>query len=101
MEYGQGDEDALDIAVAIYNGRYDLWLGDNFCAVTQVIQHAKQKVLTILYIGGELGSILAVFDWAKQWCKDNKVDVLRTYGRQGWERVTGMKRVGVILQEKV
>jgi hypothetical protein len=101
VEYGQGDEDAIDIAIAIHNGFYDLWVHSEFAAVVQIVRHPKQAVLTILYIGGNLGAILPLFGFAKRWCKDNGIDVLRTYGRPGWERVTGLKKVGVILQERV
>lgn len=101
VKHGQGDEDAVDIGVAIYHGRYDLWLHDKFAAVVQVVRYQKQTVLTILYIGGEMKSILPLFEFAKAWCKENGVHVLRTYGRPGWERVTELKRVGVILQESI
>ena len=102
VEHGQGDEDALDIAVAIYNGRYDLWLEDGkFAAVVQVVKHPKQTVATILYCGGELDSLLTMYSQAKEYARANKIDAIRVWGRQGWEKVLGMRRIGVILQEYV
>lgn len=102
IEHGQGDEDALDVAVAIYNGRYDLWLQDEkFCAVVQVVKHPKQTVATIIYAGGEIDSLLTMYSEAKHYARANNIDAIRVWGRQGWEKVLGMKRIGVILQESL
>lgn len=101
VDKNQGDESTLDVFVGIARGHYSLWKGDGFAAVTQIVNYPRQRVLTILYIGGDLSKIITMFDEAKAWCRANKVDVLRTYGRNGWERVTGLKQVGVILQESL
>lgn len=101
IDQNQGDENLLDVLIAIARGHYGLWMDAHFACVTQLVTYPQQRVLTLLYIGGELDHILAMFDWAKEWCKQNKVDVLRTYGRPGWERVTGLSKVGVILQTEI
>lgn len=98
IDQNQGDENLLDVLIALARGQYSLWADQNFACVTQLVNYPQQRVLTLLYIGGELDSILTMFDTAKEWCRVNKVDVLRTYGRPGWERVTGLSKVGVILQ---
>lgn len=102
VEHGQGDEDALDIALALHNGVYELWHEPNkFAAVVQIVKHPKQTVATILYCGGELDSLLTMYAEAKHYAKANHINAIRVWGRQGWERVLGMKRIGVILQEYV
>lgn len=101
LEHGQGDEDALDVAVAIFNGRYDLWLDEKFAAVVQVVKYPKQTVATILYCGGELDSLLTMYSEAKEYARANKIDAIRVWGRPGWEKVLGMKRIGLILQEQL
>jgi hypothetical protein len=101
VEKNQGDENTLDVLLAIARGQYSLWADKHFAAVTQVVNYPRQRVLTILYIGGDLTNILPLFDDAKAYCKANKVDVLRTYGRPGWEKVTGLEKAGVILQTRI
>lgn len=101
IAHNQGDENALDVLIAIARGHYGLWVDPHFAAVTQVVNYPRQRVLTILYIGGDLSKIVPLFDEAKSWCRANKIDVLRTFGRAGWERVTGLERVGAILQSRI
>lgn len=97
----QGDENTLDVFIAIARGHYSLWSDEHFAAVTQTINYPRQRVLTILYIGGDLNKITPLFDFAKDWCRVNKINVLRTYGRPGWEKVSGLSRVGAILEVKI
>jgi hypothetical protein len=102
VRYGQGDEDACDICIAIYNGIYQLWHEpDKFAAVVQIVEHPRQTVATILYCGGELDSLLTMYAEAKHYARANGIDAIRVWGRQGWEKVLGMKRIGVILQEQL
>ena len=101
IEHNQGDENLLDVLIAIARGQYGLWVNPHFAAVTQVQNYPRQRVLVILYIGGDLSKIVPLFDEAKAWCRANKIDVLRTYGRMGWAHVTGLERVGAILQVKL
>jgi hypothetical protein len=101
LEYGQGDEEAVDIAIAIHNGRYDLWLHDKFAAVVQVVRHPRQTVATILYCGGELEALQWMYVEAKNYARENGINVIRVWGREGWKKVLKMRQVGVILQEMV
>ena len=101
IDYGQGDEDALDVAIAIHNGHYDLWFDEKFAAVVQTVKHPKQTVATIIYCGGELDSLLTMYAEAKHYARANNIDAIRVWGRQGWEKVLGMRRIGIILQEYV
>jgi hypothetical protein len=101
IKYGQGDEDAVDVGVAIYNGRYDLWLHEKFAAVVQVVKHPKQTVATVLYCGGELEALQWMYVEAKNYARENGINVIRVWGREGWKKALGMRQVGVILQENV
>jgi hypothetical protein len=95
-----GDENLLDVLIAIARGRYDLWVEQGKGAVVvQVTQFPRQKVATILYAGGELNSIVEMYQEAKKLARQYGIQVLRTYGRMGWEKALDLKRVSVILQE--
>lgn len=102
VDENQGDENTLDVLIAIARGQYALWHEPgHFAAVAQIVNQPRQRVATILYCGGELGSLLQMYESARRWCRMNGIDVIRIWGRQGWEKVLGMQRIGVILQESV
>lgn len=96
----QGDESLLDVFIALAQGKYSLWIEPGvFAAVAQIVEHPRQKVATILYLGGSnMDAIKAGFEAFRVICRKGGIDVVRIWGRQGWERALGIKRVGVILQ---
>jgi len=98
---GQGDENALDVLIAIARGVYLLWYEEGkFCGVVQIQHLPRQKVATVIYCGGSgLDEIRQAFEEGKLWAKANGIHVVRTHGREGWKRALGLKAVGVILQE--
>jgi hypothetical protein len=102
IKVGQGDETLVDIACAIDRGDYELWVEPGqFAAVVQIRDFPRQRVATLLYAGGVLTAFLAMYAEAKRIAKMRGVQVIRTWGRPGWERALGLKRVGVILQEQL
>lgn len=102
VKVNQGDENALDVIMAIERGLYELWWEpDKFAAVVQISDFPRQRVATILYAGGHLKPIYEMYQEAKKIARERGIDVLRIWGRAGWERVLGLDRVGVILQERL
>lgn len=95
-----GDENLLDVLIALARNHYALWVEHGKGAVVvQVTQFPRQKVATILYAGGELEAFVEMYQEAKKLARQYGIQVLRTHGRMGWEKTLGLKRVGVILQE--
>lgn len=102
IEEGQGDENLLDVLIAIARGTYGLWYDERFCGVFQVQTLPRQKVAHVLYCGGsDPQAIREAFEQGKTWCREHGIPVIRMWGRAGWERLLGLKRVGVILQVEV
>ena len=101
LEHGQGDENLTDILIALARGTYGLWMASDHCTVVQVMKYPRQSVLTILYVGGSLDAIARSFKFAQEYCKANGIEVIRVWGRAGWERVLGLERIGVISQVRV
>jgi hypothetical protein len=100
IKHNQGDEGLLDVACAIDQGIYELWVEEGkFAAVVQIQDFPRQRVAIILYGGGVLDSFLEMYGEAKRIAKERGIQVIRVWGRAGWERALGLKRVGVILQE--
>jgi hypothetical protein len=101
IEYGQGDENELDVFMSLAQSRYALFHEPGkFAAVVQVTQFPRQQVATILYAGGpgSLAAMKQAIEDVKPWCREHGIKALRVWGRKGWEKVLEMKRKGVILQ---
>jgi hypothetical protein len=100
IKINQGDENLLDVGMAINEGRYELWWEEEkFAAVVQIFDFPRQRVATVLYAGGDLAAFQSAWPDVKRIAKERGINVLRVWGRCGWERILGLKRVGVILQE--
>lgn len=103
IEHGQGDENALDVLIAIARGQYLLFHEPGkFALVGQIQTFPRQKIAMVLYCGG--GDLLAIkksFDDMQPWCKSNGIAAIRVWGRQGWERVLDLTRKGMILQMEI
>lgn len=100
IEYGQGDESSLDVLLALARGQYLLWYAEEFAGVVQVVKFPRQTVATVLYAGGSNleGMKKAILDEGVSWCRASGIDCVRIWGRNGWERVLGIPRKGVIMQ---
>jgi hypothetical protein len=100
VRMNQGDENTLDVLAALCRNQYSLWYVPGvFAAVVQVVRYPRQSVATILYAGGDgLEAIKHSFEFGKKFAKEHNIDVLRVWGREGWEKLLDLKRVGVILQ---
>jgi hypothetical protein len=103
IERNQGDENLTDVLIAIARGIYLLWHSPGlYATVAQIQKFPRQTVGLILYCGGrDLEDMKGAFEDAKGWCRQNGVDVIRTWGRMGWAKVLDMTPVGVILQCEV
>lgn len=103
IKYAQGDENALDVLIALARGQYILFHEPGkFALVGQVQTYPRQKIGTVLYCGGDdLVAIREGFKQAIPWCKANGITGMRVWGREGWERLFDMTRIGVILQVEI
>jgi hypothetical protein len=102
VKLNQGDENLLDVLIAIARGHYLLWEAPTYAVVGQVQTYPQQTVGVILYCGGsDVDAMKVAFEDAKRWCAGNGISVIRTFGRPGWAKVLDLMPVGVILQTKV
>ena len=100
IDYGQGDENALDVLIALAQGRYLLFHEPKkFALVGQIQTYPRQKIGVVLYAGGgDLEAIRKGLEEMKPWCKAQGIAALRVWGRRGWEKALSMTRKGYILQ---
>ncbi len=98
----QGDENLLDVLIAVARGQYMLFEAETFAVVAQIQHYPQQTIGMILYCGGsDLDAIRGAFEHGKQWCAANGISVIRTFGRPGWAKALGLEHVGSILQTRV
>lgn len=100
IAFNGGDENLLDVLIALARGQYTLWhQPGRFVGVIQIVQFPRQTVATVIYCGGvDLKGIALAFEYGKRWARENGIAVIRTYGRPGWEKLLGLKRRGVALE---
>jgi hypothetical protein len=100
LQYGTGDENALDILVAVARGHYLLFHEPGkFAIVAQIQPFPRQKVITVVACGGgDLEAIRKGIDEFTPWCKTHGITAVRVWGRDGWQKALGMARKGAILQ---
>lgn len=103
LEYGPGDENLSDVFLGLARGQYAMWHSPGkWAAVYQAFRYPRQTVVTILYAGGDdLDAMKFSWEHAHMECIRRGIEVLRMWGRPGWEKALGVKRVGVIMQTKV
>lgn len=101
VKQNQGDEELLDVLIALARGQYLLFHEPGaYAAIVSIAQYPAQKVGTIVYLGGKgIEDLRRGFEDGKTWGRANGVNVVRTYGRPGWAKLMGLKQVGVILQD--
>ena len=102
LEHGQGDENVTDVLIACARNQYGLATdGESMACVFQYVKYPQQSVVTLIYAGGSLDACYRAFEWAKEYFKAHNVDVLRIWGRAGWEKTLGLERIGTIMQVKL
>lgn len=87
LEYSGGTHDFLDVAESVMKGTMQLWAGPEGCAVTEMIQYPKKKVLHVFLAGGKKEQIIDFQESALQFAQMNGCDSMTLAGRAGWKRV--------------
>ena len=90
-----------DVASMILSGRLQIWHGPRGCAVTEIIEYPRKKVIHCFLAGGDMDQILEMIDSAIAWGKTQGCESLTLSGRMGWQRVLdkhGFKPVLVTME---
>lgn len=105
--------DSHDLFARIYAGVFQLWLaGDTkwfyACALTQMIEFPKAKVLKFIYASGTPGadnlSQLDFLSLIERWGREMGATFAEVHGRDGWKRKLkeyGYATAGQILLRKL
>lgn len=104
LEYSGGTHVYEDVEKAILDGRMQIWPYGNSCAVTEIIQYDRKKVLHVFLAGGDLEEIANGIDSVAEWGRTQGCTGLTMSGRKGWERVLGrhgFTPVMIVMERKI
>ena len=91
LKKGGETHDFKDIVDGVLSGHMQLWMGENGCAVTEIIVYPNKKVLHVFLAGGDKGygikQITDMHDDAMAWGKQQGCDGMTVAGRRGWKKV--------------
>jgi|TARA_R110000868_G_scaffold73502_1_gene213080 hypothetical protein len=75
-----------DIAECVKLGTMQFWNADKSCAVTEILQYPRKKVLHIFLAGGDKDQIIDMNRSAEEFGKRNGCTAMSLAGRRGWVR---------------
>lgn len=93
IQQNLGDENLLDVLIAIAQGRYTLWYEpDRFAIVTQIQQYPRQKIIALLYAGAPQGSgaierFKLLWEQERDQLRTIGITKIRIYGLRDWGKV--------------
>lgn len=87
LERSGGTHTLDDVVQAIIKGEMQFWPAPKGCAVTEIVNYPRKKVLHIFLAGGEMEQIIDMDDSAVEFAKMNGCTGMSIAGRKGWKRV--------------
>ena len=91
LKKGGNTHNFKDIVDGVMSGDFQLWMGSNGCAVTEIVVYPNKKVLHVFLAGGEQGQgieqITDMHDDAMAWGKAQGCDGMTVTGRRGWKKI--------------
>lgn len=87
LAYGGGTHTFEDVRDGILSGRMQLWPSPRGCAVTEIVQYPRKRVIHCFLAGGELDQIIDGIESVIAWGKSQGCESLTISGRNGWAKV--------------
>lgn len=104
LEYSGGTHLFEDVERGILEGRMQIWPAPNSCAVTELVEHARKKVLNVFLAGGDMDELIDMIESAAAWGGTQGCTSLTLSGRKGWERAlskTGFKPLHIVMEREI
>ncbi len=86
LEYSGGTHGWQDVVDGLVSGHMQLWPGEDFAFITEIVRHPKRKVCHMFLGGGNLDSIMEMHPHVEAWAMAQGCDALTIAGRLGWKR---------------
>jgi hypothetical protein len=87
LEHSGGTHTFDDIVSAVYAGQMQFWPAENACAVTEIVNFPRRKVLHIFLAGGNMQEIVDMDGPAADFAKANGCTAMTIAGRRGWKKI--------------
>lgn len=88
VERGYGDLMVLeDFKERVMMGDMQLWIGEGYAGVTEVVDYPRSRVVLVHLVGGELESLLRDHGELVKFAKLVEAAGIEINGRKGWTRV--------------
>lgn len=91
LEHSGGTHTFDDIVGAVYAGQMQFWPAESACAVTEIVNFPRRKVLHIFLAGGEMQEIVDMDGPAADFAKANGCTAMTIAGRRGWKKILAEK----------
>lgn len=91
LEYSGGTHDFDDIVRMVKANILQFWPASDACAITEIIEYPKKKVLHIFLAGGNMETIVDMNESAEYFAKLNGCTGMSIAGRRGWSKVLSKK----------
>ena len=94
-----GTHDMADIEKGVASYRFQLWVGDEGAAVTEVVEFPKKRTLHVFLAGGKLKQIQDFQESAWTWGQSIGCTEMTLAGRLGWARtLKDWEQTGVMMR---
>lgn len=104
LSYSGGTHQYEDVAQMVAAGHANFWPGPASLAVTETIQHPRQKILHYFLAAGNRRELHAMEPFISEWGKLQGCSKATLVGRKGWQRTflteQGWSVSDLILMEK-
>lgn len=101
LGYGGNTHSFDDVRDMILKGTAQIWPAPRGCAVTEIVQYPRKKVLNVWLAAGEMDQIIDMLDNAMEWGRAQGCEAMTLSGRMGWQRVLakhGFKPAMLVLE---
>ena len=102
LAYSGGTHNFDDVKTAIAESRMQLWPTANSCAVTEIVEYARKKVLHVFLAGGDMDEVVGGIESVADWGRAQGCHSMTMSGRRGWERVldkSGFRPVMIVMEK--
>ena len=76
-------------------------MGVKAVGITEIINYPGKKVCNIFLGSGDMNYMVPHMNEIKAWAKSQGCTTIEIHGREGWQRIFGWKRAGVILRQEI
>ena len=87
LVHSGGTHTFFDIKAGVHALRYQFWPAERGCAVTEIVDYPRSRVLHVFLAAGELDQIVDMESSAAEFARQHGCQGMTLAGRRGWKKV--------------